>query len=172
MTHLVRITSFICANKYSLGATKFDKWHNQFFYGCCCCFRENNYYWLSSCRSKRMKWTKLINTTCYLSLSDFSKFRLSLIAPCSCTVSRKKNTQPSFAFWPFYDDFNRLLTTISKDHWVPRMLFALLTLIRQGFLKVVFLWGFNLIPETADIICSMLNSLFYLQQGYVKRSKN
>ena len=121
--------------KYSLGVTKFDKWHNQFFYGCCCCFRENNYYWLSSCRSKRMKWTKLINTTCYLSLSDFSKFRLSLIAPCSCTVSRKKNTQPSFAFWPFYDDFNRLLTTISKDHWVPRMLFALLTLNKAGFFE-------------------------------------
>ena len=55
--------------------------------------------------------------------------------------TEKKNTQPSFAFWPFYDDFSRLLTTISKDHWVPRMLFALLTLIRQGFLKVAFCEG-------------------------------
>ena len=34
--------------------------------------------------------------------------------------------QPSFAFPPLCRDFYRLAIATSKDHWVPRMLFALL----------------------------------------------
>ena len=78
------------------------------------------------------KVTELLKLWCniYEPMSLFS-FNI-LIGIYSIVVPRvlfdfgfKKLFNKSLAFPPMYRDFYRLLLVISKDHWVPRMLFVL-----------------------------------------------